>query len=89
MTTYQDAKIYQDFLMARVKDAGVILRSVPGVGSGLMGLTPDDVKSRADYKAAKGSFDRAFNELRVFNRAFTKEFKAEIRADRKTKYERN
>lgn len=58
------------------------LKAIPGVGSGFMGLTPDDVRARPDYRIAKQAMDKAFAELRAFNAVYTKRFKKEIAAER-------
>lgn len=47
--------------------ASKALRAIPGVGMGPMGLTPDSVKARSDYKAAKAAWAKAWANLRAFN----------------------
>lgn len=58
------------------------LKAIPGVGSGPMGLTPDDVRARPDYRFAKQVMDKAFAELRAFNAVYVKRFKKELAAER-------
>lgn len=60
-------------------------KSIPGVGSGPMGLTPDDVRARPDYHVAKQAMDKAFAELRAFNAVYVKRYKNELAAERKIK----
>jgi len=63
------------------------LKAIPGVGSGQMGLTPDDVRARPDYRIAKAAMDKAFAELRAFNAVYVKRYKKELAAERKLKRE--
>jgi hypothetical protein len=49
--------------------------------AGAMGLTPDAIRLRPDYRAAKLELDNAFAELRRFNGLYAGRFKKEIRAD--------
>jgi hypothetical protein len=69
--------------------ASARLRAIPGVGSGAMGLTPDSVKARPDYREALASYRAAESALRQFNGAFAKRFArqsaARIRAEREAK----
>jgi hypothetical protein len=80
-TTYALAKAAKAALDAEHARAAIALRSIPGCGSGAMGLTPDDVKFSPEYRAAKRNLDLAFEQLRNFNIAFHKHFKKEIQAD--------
>lgn len=63
------------------------LKTIPGVGSGPMGLTPDDVRARPDYRIAKEAMDKAFAELRAFNAVYVKRYKKELAQERKLKRE--
>jgi hypothetical protein len=76
-------------LDSAVRRAGAELGAIPGVGSGAMGLTPDSVKARPDYRQALASYRAAESALREFNGAFAKRFArqsaARIRADREGK----
>lgn len=62
--------------------ASVALRSIAGVGSGRMGLTPDSVKFSAPYRDARRAYDIAAAELRRFAGAYCKAFAAELKAER-------
>lgn len=59
------------------------LGTIPGVGSGPMGLTPDDVLATPEYKAARTAMNKAFAQLRAFNAVYVKQFKKELAAERK------
>jgi GH24 family phage-related lysozyme (muramidase) len=63
---------------ACMNDAAKSLKSVEGVGTGTMGLTPDHVKATASYKKAKAKFDWEFANLRAYNAWYVKEFKKEL-----------
>jgi len=80
--TYEQAKARADELDAASKAAGAILNAFP---KGAMGMTPDDVKARPDYVAAKAAFERAFAAQRNFNRLYTVAFKQERARDRATR----
>ena len=64
-----------------------VFKSIPGIGSGPMGLTPDDVKNTPEYRIAKQAMDKAFAELRAFNAVYAKRFKKELAIERKLKRE--
>lgn len=57
------------------------LRTIPGVGAGQMGLTPDAVKFSPEFRACKSALDVAAARLRSFNGAHAARFAKEIRAD--------
>lgn len=78
--SYQIAKKEQDRLNAEVDKAAKVLKKFPRDAAG---LTPEDVRVGAKYQKAKKSFDRAFQALQRFNGPFVKQFKDEIRANRK------
>jgi hypothetical protein len=77
-------------LEARHDAASLAFKSVPGISSGKMGLTPDDVKASPLFRAVNAEWIAADNAIRAFDRAFTKAhrktwpvyFKKEIRAER-------
>ena len=77
--TFNDAKAA---LEANLAAAGKVLGAIPGVGTGPMGLTPDEVKFSPEYRNAKKAVDAAFAALRNFNGKYVKVFKNEIRAER-------
>lgn len=85
MSTYEQAKARQLELEAQLKRTSGELRSVPGVGSGAMGLTPDAVKRSAPYQAAKRAYDSAFAALRSFNGDYVRRYRREIAADRRAR----
>lgn len=59
--------------------------AMKGFPRGPMGLTPDDVKASDTWKAAKKSYDKAFNSLREFNGLFVKKYKKELAQERKAR----
>lgn len=81
MDNYTVAKQSQTYLLSNLSRASEELRDVPGVGAGLMGLTPDSVKATEAYKIAKKRYNIAFSDLREFNKVFVKTFRKEIRED--------
>lgn len=83
MSTYIESKIIRDALDRQHAEACKHLNSIPGVGTGHMGLTPDHVKASTGYKLAKQIERSCFANLRAFNAKFVKQFKKEIRAERK------
>lgn len=50
-----------------VDQAAKAVKAVPGVGTGPMGLTPDEVKQSEAYRKAKAEYQRAFEALRTYN----------------------
>lgn len=49
-----------------------------------MNLTPDAIKGRAEYQAAKRDADKAFQALRTFNGKYAKQFQKIRRNSSKT-----
>lgn len=86
--SYAIAKVTACLLESDYSAASRNLKAIPGVGSGPMGLTPDDVRARPAYRIAKQAMDKAFAELRAFNAAYVKRYKNELAAERKAKRER-
>lgn len=74
MTDYLSAKNQKAQLEKELDAAEKTLKAIPGVGSGAMGLTPESVKSGADYQAARRVFDQKMKQVQVFNREFIKSF---------------
>lgn len=81
--TYSEAKSLQARMNANYDAAVKTLRSVPGVGTGAMGLTPDSVKSTSEYRDARTAERIAFIKLQSVNKWFCKAFKSE-RAEENT-----
>jgi len=77
--TYTEAKTIRLQLEQEVKLTGAALRGYP---RNEIGLVSDKARSSASYRAAKQKADDAFQKLRRFNSAFTKEFASEIRKER-------
>ena len=84
---YQKWKKESDELNAVSDKTSAALRKIAGDNKG--GTVPADVKSSAEFKAAKRAFDVAFQALRNFNQKSPKEFQkrsaAERRANRESK----
>jgi hypothetical protein len=70
---------------AQMKDAAQALKSIPGVGIGPMGLTPDHVKASPDYQETRRRFEWDFDSLRKFNAWYVKTFKRELARERAAK----
>jgi len=80
---YEVAKEMQSVLIAHHREASAALRAVPGISSGSMGLTPDAVKASPAYREAREDYHACHEALGRFNRWFFKQYKAEIRAERR------
>jgi len=80
------AKEYKKQLEKAEKEASDTLNAIDGISSGPMGLTPDSIKSNPEYQKAKQAYELAFNTLRNFNGWYCKQFKKEIREERRNKY---
>lgn len=77
--TFEQAKRRKDELESAYALHGAKLRTYPKT---TMGLTPDNVRASTAWRTDKRLFDVAFASLRSFNRAFVKEYKKELRAER-------
>lgn len=75
-------RIAREALNLRLEIASESLRKIPGIGSGLMGLTPDSVKQSPEYRQAMGQYRAAFNALRELNGRCVKRFKTELARER-------
>lgn len=51
-----------------------------------MGLVLDHIRDTEEYKDAKDKYYTVFTALQDFNKWYVKEFKKEIRQDRKNRY---
>ena len=84
--TFEQATILRDTFSRLSNEAAISLRSIPGVGSGPMGLTPDNVKFSPEYRSAKAAFDHAFANLQAFNKRYVKEYRKELMSQKRAKY---
>ena len=75
------AKVTASLLESNYTIAAQNFNALDGIGSGVMGLTPDSVKARPDYRIAKQAMDKAFAELRAFNAVYVKRYKNELAKD--------
>jgi hypothetical protein len=84
--TYEEAKKIKDNIETELDVANTILSSFP---KGPMNLTSDAVRATPEWQAAKRSSEQTFAKLRSFNSIFVKNFKKEIKAERRLKYATN
>lgn len=84
-SAFETAKAIRDGLDGEVARTGARLELFPK--NGPMGLTPDHVKASPEFRAAKAAFDRAFANLRNFNKTYTVQFAGELRAERAARRE--
>lgn len=80
--SYAIAKAVQAELERARDDASRALTAIPGIGSGAMGITPDCVKARPEYRAARRAYDQRHADLAAFNARFVKQYSTELAADR-------
>lgn len=81
--TFEDATKLRDTFESLVRAASARMKAYP---KNEIGLTPDNIKASADWKADKATFDYAMANLRAFNARYTKEYARELRAERRKKY---
>ncbi len=79
---YDIAKQAQGYLAGVHKGIANELSNL-GANSGHCGITPDVIKYSPEFVALKRQLDKAWHDLRAYNAVFSKEFRKEIRADRK------
>lgn len=86
--TFAQAKLQYERNYAALNLASKELQSfLSQFPPGPMGLTPDHVKAMPEFKRLKGAFDRQFQATRAFNSRFTKDFKTELNAERRAKFQ--
>ena len=78
--TFEQAKVRQDELETAVKHTGIVLNEFPRSG---IGLVPDSIRTSPEYQAAKKAYNDAFGALRNFNVTFVKQFREELREERR------
>jgi hypothetical protein len=78
--TYPEAYAQKLVIEKAAFDAARVLRYIPGVGAGPMGLTPDAVKAKPEYQQARAAADKTFQTMRAYNAWFCKKFAREYRA---------
>ena len=87
MVTYEKAKEARDKIDRKLAKISAELKQFPKGRP--MGMTPDHVKFSSEFQCAKFRYDKAFSELREFNKIFTKIFAKEIREERDERRRRN
>lgn len=75
-------RVARDLLDRNHREASAALNAVPGIGSGVMGLTPAHVKASPEYQAAHGAYVQAHKALAELNRINVPRFKLEIARER-------
>lgn len=80
---YEVAKEMKAVMEAREREAAAVLKAVRGDAVGPMGLTPDAVKFSPEYRQAKGDWQACNDAARRFNAWFYREFKAQVKAERR------
>lgn len=80
---YEIAKQIKARLEENHNAATARLKEVSGDERGPLGLTPDHVKARPEWRTAYNTERFAFGQLREFNGYMTKAFANEMRAERR------
>lgn len=80
--TYAIAKAVKAELEKARDDASRALSAIAGVGSGSMGLTPDQIKQSPEYRAARRAYVQRHADLAAFNARFVKQYATELAAER-------
>jgi len=75
-----DTLIAQQELLYTEMNAAAKALKVYDVHRDAMGLTPDSIKATLEWKAAKASFEQAFQKLRAFNGKHAKAIRKAQRA---------
>ncbi len=83
--TYEVARQMKSVMEVREREAAKALSAVPGISSGPMGLTPDEVKASPEYRNAKADYEACREALRRFNAWFMREYGKEYRAEWKAR----
>ena len=77
----------RDILERNARQASERLNAIPGVGSGVMGLTPSHVKASPEFQAAHGAYWQAHKALAELNRVNVPRFKRELARERNERRE--
>lgn len=72
----------RDILDRNASDASARLNAIPGIGSGVMGLTPSHVKASPEFQQAHGAYMQAHKALAELNRINLPRFKLELARER-------
>lgn len=80
--SYEKALSIKAKLEAKLDEASARMRSIEGVGSGPLGLTPDHVKASEAFIWARAEYNDALAELRGFNTEFMRVYGKRYREDR-------
>lgn len=73
----------REALCNRMRDAAERMAAIPGVGSGLFGLTPDHIKATPQWRAAHFAHWQAHTALADLNRRNVKRFRHELAQERR------
>lgn len=77
----------RDILERNHREASARLNAIPGIGSGVMGLTPSHVKASPEFQAAHGAYMQAHKALAELNRVNVPRFKRELAREREERRE--
>lgn len=83
---YATARTHRATLEASHRAAGDRLSAESGTERGPMGLIPDAVKARPEWRAAYRAERAAWDALRTFNGWYVKRYATELRADRARRF---
>lgn len=72
----------RDLLERNHREASARLNAIPGIGSGIMGLTPSHVKASPEFQEAHGVYMQAHKALAELNRINVPRFKRELARER-------
>ena len=86
-TSYELAKSIVAAKEQAENEAGKRLSIISGPERGLMGMTPEHIRVTPEWQAAHAAFWAARDELRKANLFMLRNFKREVAADRKARYE--
>ena len=85
MTAFAAAMKTRNMLEQNHDAAAAYLKEMSGTERGPMGLTPDHVKARPEWRVAFNAERAAFKAMADFNRYLARNFKTEMRAEREAK----
>lgn len=79
--SYEEARKVRVAWDDSAKAASAAINAIAGVGSGPMGLTPDEIKRSPEYQRARRDYDNAAEALRNLTRWIVRTFPKEAKAD--------
>lgn len=85
--SFPDALALRDEMSAAAEHASNALQAASGTEKGPMGLTPDYIKARPEWRGAYGDYNRAAASLRAVNGWILRHYKTETRVHDKARRE--